>query len=149
MATFQTILVPIDFSADAGRALETAIGMARQTGAALHVAHVFGLPLPLLLPYEIVMPDAVRSDARANVARELEKEAEIARREGVETTAHMLDGSPAVAIVELAQDIGADLIVMGTHGRTGIGHVVLGSVAERTLRTAPCAVMTVKGGGHD
>jgi universal stress protein A len=60
----------------------------------------------------------------------------------------VVSGAPATAICETAEKIGADLIVMGTHGRTGIAHVFLGSVAERTIRHAPCPVLTVRGSEH-
>lgn len=57
---------------------------------------------------------------------------------------HLLDGSPAYAIVSLAEEVSADLVVIGTRGATGLKHVLLGSVAEQTVRTAPCSVLTVK-----
>ena len=64
--------------------------------------------------------------------------------EGVLAEASVLSAFPPQAIAEMAQGIGADLIVMGTRGLTGIRHVMLGSVAERTVRLAPCPVLTVK-----
>jgi universal stress protein E len=64
--------------------------------------------------------------------------------EGIAATPHLSEGPAAPAIVGLAERLGADLIVMGTRGHTGLRHVLLGSVAERTLRHAPCSVMTVK-----
>jgi universal stress protein A len=68
------------------------------------------------------------------------------RATGVKVEGHLTDAPAAPAIAEIAKDVSADLVVMGTHGFTGLRHLLLGSVAERTLRLAPCAVLTVKSG---
>jgi nucleotide-binding universal stress UspA family protein len=95
-------------------------------------------------PYELVLPDNFVTEARESVLRELDRvKADVAGR-GVTVQAHLGDAPAYVAINELAQQLEADLIVMGTRGNTGIKHVVLGSVAERTLRHAECPVLTVK-----
>ncbi len=65
--------------------------------------------------------------------------------EGIQCESHLIAQTPSAAIVEAAEQIGADLIVMGTRGLSGLKHILLGSVAERTVRVAPCPVMTVKG----
>ena len=64
--------------------------------------------------------------------------------EGIQARSHLTEVPAAPSIARTAEDLGADLIVMGTHGHTGIKHILLGSVAERTLRLAPCSVLTVK-----
>jgi len=145
MSLYKTILVPVDFSPFSDEAMERAIELAREFGAKLHVAHAFSLPLPLMAPYEVAVPTELFDQARESASEQLRKEAEKASAAGVDVTPHLLEVPAATAIVELAERIEADLIVMGTRGRTGLKHVLLGSVAERTLRLSPCSVLAVKG----
>jgi nucleotide-binding universal stress UspA family protein len=139
---FQTLLVPHDFSDDAEAALETAVELARRLGSALHLLHVFQQPVDVLSPYGVAIPANVGPELRAAAQGRLEKIA--ARISGVRTEVHVAEGPPAQVIAEQARSLAADLVVMGTHGRTGLRHLLLGSVAERTMRTAPCPVLTVK-----
>jgi universal stress protein A len=139
------ILVPTDFSDDAARALQRATDLARTFGAELHLLHAFQMLMtigptgPIALPQEYF--DQIRREAQAQLDRLREK----AAAEGVSRVSTLLShDSPAAAIVDTAAQIGADLIVMGTRGRTGMKHVLLGSVAERVVRLAPCDVLTVK-----
>lgn len=142
---FRTILTAVDFSECSDAALDMAIGLARTFGAALHVVHSFELPIPAVSPYEVAIPDAFLEEARKAAQRRLEQAGERVRGQGLEVSTHLAEGSPSPAIVRVAEEVGADLIVMGTHGHTGFKHLVLGSVAERTQRHAPCSVLTVKG----
>ncbi len=89
-------------------------------------------------------PSALLDDARRAARDRLRARAEKIQAEGVEVRIHLGNGPPGEAISSSAEELESDLIVMGTHGYTGLKHVLLGSVAERTLRTAPCAVLTVK-----
>jgi nucleotide-binding universal stress UspA family protein len=86
---------------------------------------------------------------RDAAARRLEKARQKVAAAGVLVETHLEDGSPAEVITALAESVPADLIVMGMHGWSGIPHLVLGSVAERVIRTAPCPVMTVRERGGD
>jgi nucleotide-binding universal stress UspA family protein len=81
---------------------------------------------------------------REAAARKLEGILQRLETEGVDAQLHLCPGYAALAINETAEEVGADLIVMGTRGRSGLAHVLLGSVAERTLRRAPCPVVTVR-----
>lgn len=117
--------------------------MARGLGARLHLVHAYDLPVPALHPYSVTIPDPYIAACRNEAARRLEERVALLRDRGVEAESH-LSVVPAVpAITELAAELGCDLIVMGTRGQRGLARVLLGSVAERTLRTAPCPVLTV------
>lgn len=146
MASFQTFLVPHDFSDDAEAALGTAVELARRLGARLHLLHVYQQPVDVLSPYGVAIPPNVGPELRAAAERRLQKIA--ARISGVPTEVHVAEGPPAPVIAEQARLLAADLLVMGTHGRTGLRHLLLGSVAERTMRTARCPVLTVKTPEH-
>ncbi len=145
MEPIQTILVPIDFSAHSTRALKTAIGLAKTFNAEIHLLHAYHLPVSITLPDAVVVPQSFWDSVRDAAARKLEKSYETVTAEGVQCKSHLTAQIPSAAIVETARQVGAGLIVMGTRGLSGLKHVLLGSVAERTVRAAPCPVMTVKG----
>ncbi|MDE0206927.1 MAG: universal stress protein [Candidatus Tectomicrobia bacterium] len=128
------ILVPMDFSAGSEQALTAATGLARQFRARLTLIHAAHAADEFEMFRRMVEPAW---------QREME-----ARRKRVEEAAVPVDtimtrGVAAQTIVETARGKGVDLIVMGTHGRTGLRHMLIGSVAERVVRLAPCPVMVV------
>lgn len=148
MPGYETILVPHDFSEHSRVALRLAHELAERLGSRVHLLHVVR-PFLVAYPAWSGPADAVAPETMAAIelgaARALEREAkqEFAQEAGVES--HVLIGaSVAGTIHEFAGKIDAALIVMGTHGRTGFKHVFLGSNAERTLRGAPCPVLTVR-----
>ena len=145
MQTIRKILAAVDFSEHSDHALDAAIALAKTFGAELDVIHAFDLPIPLMTPYEVAVPDSYLNEARSAAAQKLAAAAERVAGEGIQGKSHLREVPAAPAIAEAAEEIGADLIVMGTRGHTGLKHIVLGSVAERTLRIAPCSVLTVKG----
>lgn len=140
----QTILVATDFSDFAERALDYAIDLAAATGAKLHVLHAITLPTIAIaevpVAYNTVNIDMLRDKAQAAL------DARIAQaRERVTFGPPLVEiGDPRDIIDRVAVEIGADLIVMGTHGRRGLRHLLLGSVAESVVRTASCPVLTVR-----
>lgn len=144
MNQIRTILVATDFSEHSDQAIDAAVLMAKTFGAKLHLIHAFDVPIPLVSPYEVALPDGFIEEAREAARARLREAEEKVRAAGVEVKAHLGEVPAAPAITATAEQIGADLIVMGTRGNTGLKHVLLGSVAERTLRSAPCAVLTVK-----
>lgn len=145
MSAFHKILVPVDFSEHSGQALDTAIELAKAfEGSTLHILHCYQIQPVGVSPYGIVMPESFDREIREAASRQLEKWREKGAAAGVTTEAHLSSMFPSLAIAETASQIGADLIVMGTRGLSGIKHVLLGSVAERTLRAASCPVLTVK-----
>jgi nucleotide-binding universal stress UspA family protein len=135
------ILVPTDFSEHAERALSTATSLARVLGATLHVVHV-GALVPYFGP-PFAPGRAFANELTAASRKEFDAHMAALREHGVEATGTFAEGIAYVEINRVARDAGADLIVMGTHGRTGIEHALLGSVAERVIRTSPVPVMVV------
>jgi nucleotide-binding universal stress UspA family protein/mono/diheme cytochrome c family protein len=138
------ILVPLDFSTSSRRALDYAAGMALRFDAALHLVHVCEVPTMMtgsMDAYAIAYSDwALRLGEEAE--RELVKVT--ASLKARQVTTEVLFGNPARAIVEAAEANAADLIVMGTHGHGAVMHLMMGNVAERVVRFAPCPVMTVR-----
>jgi nucleotide-binding universal stress UspA family protein len=142
------ILVPTDFSESADAALAYAKTLAGCLGASLHLLHVFNDPYgPALYAPEVyvAVPEEAREraieEARARLAERLDADEETYFR----GTRAIVTGLTAKQIVSYAADHGIGLIVMGTHGRRGVAHLLLGSVAEHVVRTAPCPVLTVRG----
>jgi protein-L-isoaspartate(D-aspartate) O-methyltransferase len=147
MSTFGRILVPIDYSAGADDALRVAGGLARAFQGRLIVLHLLPSALDMLAEFPLMpLPD---DDWKAQEASRLEAHVEaVLAPEGALPTYEVVAewGLPNLDLVPCAIECRADLIVMGTHGRTGLRHVVLGSVAEKTVRFAPCPVLTVRAG---
>ena len=144
MAAFDTILVPADFSDDAGAALDLALDLGKRLGATVHLLHVYHRPVEMLSPYGVALPPTVDREIRESAEKRLTVELERAKKSGVECAAHVREGVAGFEIAETAKELGADLIVMGTRGLSGLKHVLFGSVAERTVRTAECPVLSVK-----
>lgn len=144
MFTLNTILYPTDFSKPSEYAFRLACSMARDHGAKVIIMHVAPSP-PTYVGGEIAVP-LPPIDYKAQLweaFRKLQATDPRARELRVET--RLAEGDPAREIVAAAKETDADLVVMGTHGRTGLGRLLLGSVAELVLRKAPCPVLTVKG----
>jgi nucleotide-binding universal stress UspA family protein len=144
VSRFRTLLVPIDFSDSASRTIELAVEMARGARATLHLLHAYEVPLGTIPPYGVAVPESLLAQVRDAAARRLEKAAHQVTAAGLPCETHVVHGPAADAIVEAAERLGADLVVMGTHGHTGLKHALLGSVAERTVRGAPCPVLTIR-----
>lgn len=144
MQGFRKILVPVDFSDHSARALEAAMALARTFGAELHLLHCYQINVGAISPYGIVLPESFERDVREAALTRLAEWRDKVSAEGIPVEEHITPQFPSEAIVQKAEELPADLIVMGTRGLTGLKHVLLGSVAERTLRLAPCPVLTVK-----
>ncbi len=144
----KVILVPTDLSENAEEALDYACELARTLGAKVHLLNVIAVPVvgvpELGMALTSTMIDTMVTDNQ-NALDQL-----AARK------AHLADMGPALlrtgdardVINQTAKEIGADLIVVGTHGRRGVSRVLLGSVAETVVRTAPCPVLTVRMAKH-
>ena len=144
MNKINSLIIATDFSENAQPAIDAAITVAKTFGAEVHLVHAFQTPVPIVSPYEVVVPDGFLEQARDAAAKSLKAVEEKISSEGLTVTSHLTEVPAAPAIARIASEVGVDLIVMGTRGNTGLKHVVLGSVAERTLRLAPCSVLTVK-----
>lgn len=143
MALIQRILVPTDFSDCAKRALEYAAELSAKLAAEVVLVHVYAPPT-VFLPEGAVLFPMKDSELRAQLGAGLDKVALEARALGAHPTRTVFaEGDAAREIVRVAREEHCDLIVMGTHGRAGIRHLVLGSVAERVVRKADCAVLSV------
>jgi nucleotide-binding universal stress UspA family protein len=144
MAEWRKICCPVDFSEPARQAFDEAIDLACRLGAELIVAHV-QVPLAPAATDVLVSSRGVLEAEGVEEARELDAwRTEAQERLNAPVSASVLVGDPAAEIAKLAGEHGVDLIVMGTHGRTGFRHFVLGSVAERVVRLAPCPVLVVR-----
>jgi len=141
--TIRKILVPTDFSDAAGGALRIAIGMARTFQASIELIHVTATVAILPPPIDVVAFAAMIPDLSQRVQDHLDEEAKRVRAEGIACETGFAEGTPHAEIVRRAQDLGVDLIVMGTHGHGGLSHAVLGSVTERVLHRAHCPVLVV------
>lgn len=140
----RSILVPTDFSESASRALEHAVGLAKTFRARIDLLHAYQVPIQIGVGEPVPLPQEFFDQMRERAQRRLDDLAAKLSSDGVEVRTHLALEAASRAIVEAAEQLGVDLIVMGTRGLTGMKHVLLGSVAERTVRLAPCPVMTVK-----
>ena len=151
MPTIATILVATDFSEASDAALSYAKSLAKAFGATIHVLHVLEDLAAHAWTTEVYVA------ALPGVHEEMEKQARERldatltpdERDAYKATLTLRTGSAFVEIVRHAREIKADLLVMGTHGRGAIAHMLLGSVAERVVRKAPCPVLTVRQPEHE
>lgn len=139
------ILLPVDFSVHSDRAVEVAAGLANRLAASVNVVHAFGLPRDYT-PYASHLGTDLEENIQECASERLDSIRARFEKSLVPVTLHFRRGLPSVVIAETADETGCQLIVMGTRGNSGLSHVLLGSVAERTLRTAPCSVLVVKAG---
>jgi nucleotide-binding universal stress UspA family protein len=138
------LLVPVDFSRDADQAVTDAIEIARAAGATIELVHVWRMPVQPTMPEAGLVPiEAVNAIRKADEER-LHAQAAAIREAGVDCNAHVIEGIPSHEIVHAVGTFDADLIVIGTRGQTGLKHILMGSVASRVTRRAPCPVLTVK-----
>lgn len=133
-----TILVATDFSDGSDEALQRAITLAKRWGASLELLHVIELGVEDPFGGHIY-----GSDHQSAVDRMLTRLVGQVVARGVACTAKIVEGNAVTEITDRARKIGAEIIVVGTHGRTGLAHIVMGSVAERVVRHAACPVLTV------
>ena len=146
-AAITRILVPVDFSAHSDRAVAYATTVGARFGASVELLHVVENPVMSgAWSSEVSVPDLTEifENMIADAERRLADVKTTAQARGVAVTTTVLTGLTAPAILELATTGAFDLIVMGTHGRTGLSHVFMGSVAEQVLRRSPCPVLTVR-----
>jgi nucleotide-binding universal stress UspA family protein len=144
------ILVPLDFSALSKEALLWAIDLARRYDASLTLLHVYQ-PISFALPEGYVLPTpSVLADLEVSLGKSLDDaRRDVEEKSGMRVDTKLLQGAPFAEIVRLAREGSYDLIVLSTHGRTGIRHALLGSVAEKVVRKAQCPVLTVRPSGHE
>jgi nucleotide-binding universal stress UspA family protein len=141
---FTRILVPTDFSEASDAALEYARILAAKFGSTLHLLHV--VETPVMISSEVYIAEsldvqaALFEDGRKRLAERITP----SDRARFNATSEILSGTSARTIVEYASEQSIDLIAMGTHGRSGVAHLLMGSVAEKVVRSAACPVLTVR-----
>ena len=150
MTAISKILCPTDFSEHAQNAIDFAAELAKPFGATIELLHVFQLPIYVGWeggPTSIAATDRHIVELREHVQGQLQKQVDALKAKGVKATSQDIDGVPHLQIAKSSEE--ADLVVMGTHGRTGLPRLLLGSVAERVVRLAHCPVITVPRHDHD
>lgn len=146
--TIKQILVPVDFSPCARKALAYALPFAKTYGATITLLHVVE-PIYLAGEYGVIDAAEIEASLRQGGQTALEKFVAEEIPAGIRAATSLRVGSPAREVVQAAKDLPADLLVISTHGRTGLGHVLLGSVTERVVRAAPCPVLVVREREHE
>jgi len=138
---FKKILCPVDFDENSIAALDTAAEMARQFDATVEVLHV--VPIIVQAGGTPIYVDAYSAEEEDSKAKLME----LARTHlaGVKYELKITVAQPSAAILHAQKTLGADVIVMNTHGRRGLSHLFMGSVAERVVREAECPVLTIHG----
>jgi nucleotide-binding universal stress UspA family protein len=139
--TPKKVLLATDFSDGSDEALDEAIEIAKPSTAEIEILHV--IELAEEFPFGTTYFDADYGALYTSVDLRLSQRAERVRKAGLPCTTKIREGAAVPEITQRGRDIGADLIVVGTHGRTGLAHAMLGSVAERVVRRASCPVLTV------
>lgn len=142
---FRHILAPTDFSEYSKQAIASALELAKKFGAKLSILHVVELPP---YPIEGYMPPSLTTTFMEDMEREASQQlAQVvpeAESAGIEVARLVTVGSPYRKILDMAEAEQVDLIVMATAGRTGFSRLVMGSIAERVVRTASCPVLTIR-----
>ena len=141
----QHFLVPVDFSNYSASALDYAIDLAKKLGARITLVHVIHA-MPLGVPEAgVALPVSYWQEIETEVSQMLEEQRKRIQHAGLRGETVVAHGVPFQEIIKVAKAKNADLIIMGTHGRTGISHILLGSVTEKVLRLAPCPVLVTRG----
>ena len=145
MLEIKNILTPIDFSDNSKKALIYALGFARDYKSRLHLVHVIEpLVYPIGLGVDPIVVSSMDTDVPERARAELLKLAEEELGNTVEHEIVVAQGKPFVEINRLARERDIDMIVMSTHGHTGVEHLLFGSTAEKVVRKAPCPVLTLR-----
>ena len=142
---FQKILVPVDYTETSRRAVDYAVDLAAKLGASVTLLHAVEMPV-VVLPDGGFVPTAEQAAAMSEVAqRQLDALLEGQKDRGVTITGVLRTGNARDVILEAASELGADLIVMGTHGRGPLSRALLGSVVPHVIRAASQPVLTILG----
>jgi len=141
------ILFATDFSKASRKAFATAVKTAKSSGASLSIMHVLAPFIPIA-PEQYIGPDTweeIDAQSRKWATHHLNALAGRAKAAGVPTKTFLVEGHPTKEVTRFARKLHADLLVIGTHGRTGFAKLFLGSIASQIIATAKCPVMTVRG----
>lgn len=143
------LLIATDFSEPAAAALASAIDLALALPASLHIAHALVPATPMVSATDFGVPQGEREQATRTAQEALAACAAEAAARDVHAQTHLLEGPIERVLGDLALEIDCDWVVVGTHGHTGFKHTLLGSVAERIVRHAPCSVLVARAAPAD
>jgi nucleotide-binding universal stress UspA family protein len=143
MIAIKRLLVPIDFTDTGDRALDYAIELAAKVGADITVMHAYELPIYGFPDGAMIATAEVATRVSTAAQKALDNAVDTRKDRGVQLTALLRDGVPWEEIVNVANELQVDMIVIGTHGRRGLSRVLLGSVAENVIRTSTRPVLTI------
>jgi universal stress protein A len=146
MTSWKRIACAVDYSEPSRAALEQAAEVARQHRAELVIVHVYEPPADAAENFLAPLPDSVEARKREEEVLLAAWRADAERLTGFPVTTAILIGSPAAELVRFAREREIDLLVVATHGRRGLAHLVMGSVAERVVREAPCSILVARAG---
>jgi len=146
----ENIMCPVDFSNCSDHALEYAVALAQAYQAKLLLLHVV-MPPVTSLPGDPMIPEFVQNlkELENACSERIEEKIGPIRELGIDVQSCVVNGTPFAEIIRVAREEQSDIIVLGTHGRSGLQHLLIGSVAERVVRKAPCPVLTVKDPEHE
>ncbi|MHB8111314.1 MAG: universal stress protein [Syntrophorhabdaceae bacterium] len=146
---FKKILCPVDFSKFTPQIVAYAVDLAKKYGSELHMLHV--IPnLTYFTPYESFLTPENLVAVEKNIQDEVSNDfAKLLAKITIDAKTATRTGTPFVEIIDYAKTENIDLIVMGTHGRSGIEHILIGNVAEKVVRKSPCPVLTIRPEGKD
>lgn len=139
----KTILVATDFSEPSDAALAYAATLGQKLGAALHLVNSFELPIAFFPDGVLVVTAEAASRITDAAQTRLREAVDAYAKRGIAVTSHLVQGDAREGILSVASKVGADLIVMGTHGRRGLSRALIGSITESVLRTSNVPVLTV------
>jgi universal stress protein A len=145
--TIQKILLPTDFSEPSARAVAYASSLAHSLGASVHLIHVLDEPLMVGVAWPAAHSTELRDERYRDGRARLADIVATLHRPADCVSVEVRTGTATEEIVRAAADYGCDLIVMATHGRSGVKHLLMGSVAEAVIRSAPCPVLVVRESG--
>lgn len=143
LGRIRKILVPVDFSPNARKAVDYATAFARQFGASLTFLHVIQVNYAYG-EFGAIDFSALEREMRAGAEKELATLLTATTAAGLQAESLVREGSPPKVIADVARELDSDLLVISTHGYTGLRHVLMGSIAEQVVRYAPCPVLVVR-----
>ena len=149
MINIKNILCPVDYSIYSEKALSYAIEFAEKYGAKLFLMHVLDIRVYDINDPDLYNANIVDSETISKLRERLLKCVNEDVKGKIPVEAIVLQGVPFVEIIKASKEYNINLIVLGTHGRTGLSHAIMGSVAEKVVRKAPCPVLTVRHPEHD
>lgn len=143
MSAIRSILLPVDFSEGSSTATKYAADLAAQLGAKIELLNVYGLPMVASPDGSFMVTPEVVTKLSSDAQEAVDEIAKELRERGLEIETRVAEGTPHDEITRRASGGGFDLVVMGTHGRTGLRHFLIGSTAEKVVRTSEVPVLTV------